>query len=1256
MLILAIAAHSAPPVTPSSSLYFPQVDGASIYLGWTPGDGENRIVIARQGSPVTAVPVNGIDYNANAAFGNGDQLLPGQFIVHDQANTFFVVSNLLPNTTYYFRIYEYNGTGASTEYLTTSFAIGSQSTVTSPSVASTNITFSEVTGNSMRLTWNNGNGANRIVIARATSAVNANPVDLINYPYSEVFASGAEIGSGNYAVYSSNGNSTVIYGLSPNTNYHFAIFEYNGYGQPVYLTTTPAIASRITDARPSVASGGIQFYSVDGASMTLFWTQGNGNRRIVVARAGAAVDALPVDGIDYLENANFQSAAEITAGQKVVYDNVSSLATVSGLQPNTNYHFRIYEYDGNGATISYLVSASATADSSTSQTPTIQASNVTFSNVSGNSMTVSWTNGNGERRLVLMKASAAVNAEPVVLTNYSPGEYFGSSLELGNGNYPVSNTTLNSVDVTNLTPGVTYHVAVYEFNGYSEPVYLFANPARGSQATTNRPTLASSALLFNSIDGGAMNLYWTPGNGTGRIIVARAGAPVDAIPVDSVDYLENQNFQSAAEITAGQRVVYDNASSTAYITGLAPATNYHYRIYEYTGSGNNKSYLTSSFANASQSTLSTPTSQASGVSFSNVTGNSMTVSWTNGNGDSRIILMKAGPAVDADPGNLTYYSANSFFGGGSEIGTGNFVIASGAGNSVNVTGLQPGVVYHVAVYEYNGFAYPAYLLSNPARANGATVLRPDVASSNLSFQFIEGASMSLTWAPGNGSRRIVVARSGQAVTAIPLDGIDYVENNNFQSAAEISPGQKVVYDNTSSNFNLSGLLPNTIYHFAVYEYNSNGSNISYLTTSFATGAQSTSVTPTLQSSNISFSAVTGNSINVGWTNGTGSSRLVLARANSPVNAEPADLVSYSALSDFGAGSEIGNGNFVVSNLATTNINVTNLSAGTTYYFSVFEYNGNGEPVYLRPGLAGSATTLGPPQTQASNAGSVNVTSTSVQLNWTNGTGNRRIVLMKQGTTVDAVPADNASYTANTAFGAGTNLGQGNYVMYEGSNNNVTITGLDPTTTYHFAVFEYNAFGSNSQFLITNPARNSFTTTVVLPVSLIEFNGMVVSEAIRLNWVTSTEQNSSSFEIERSKDAVNFSKISRTQAAGNSLTLKNYQHIDSKPLAGMNYYRLKMIDIENQFSYSNVLGIRNAGSSLVKKLVNPFRDRINLELNMISVPGNSSWLLYDAAGKLLFKRKITSNIINEMVHGLVNGMYILEISIGDKKETLSLIKY
>src|SRR5262249_28426566 len=152
----------------------------------------------------------------------------------------------------------------------------------------------------------------------------------------------------------------------------------------------------------------------------------------------------------------------------------------------------------------------------------------------------------------------------------------------------------------------------------------------------------------------------------------------------------------------------------------------------------------------------------------------------------------------------------------------------------------------------------------------------------------------------------------------------------------------------------------------------------------------------------------------------------------------------------------------------------------TYYVSVYEYNGSSSPMYLTPGATAPITTPGVPAVQASGAVTSSVTKNSVQLNWTNGSGNKRIVLMKQGSVVDALPANNIHYTSNSFFGSGAQIGTGNYVVFDGTQNNVTVTNLSPNTTYFFSVFEYNDFGATTLVLTTSPATGNFTTSNALP--------------------------------------------------------------------------------------------------------------------------------------------------------------------------------
>ena len=105
----------------------------------------------------------------------------------------------------------------------------------------------------------------------------------------------------------------------------------------------------------------------------------------------------------------------------------------------------------------------------------------------------------------------------------------------------------------------------------------------------------------------------------------------------------------------------------------------------------------------------------------------------------------------------------------------------------------------------------------------------------------------------------------------------------------------------------------------------------------------------------------------------------------------------------------------------------------------------------------------------------------------------------------------------------------------------------------------------------------------LPVTLISLSGRKVSDGNRLEWVTASEFNSDQFLVERSLDGNGFENIGQVSAAGFSNNITPYQYLDEKPSGGNNYYRLKMIDKDATFRYSNILLLTNGSNGAGSKL-------------------------------------------------------------------------
>lgn len=1141
-MLIHFFSFGAAPTVPASNLTFNNLDGKSFAGNFTAGNGAIRIVVVKQGSPVTGSPANGVDYNANSNFGTvgSEFTAPGEYVVARTSWGSFSVSNLQPGTIYYVAVFEFNGTGAATQYLMLPLT-GQQSTVVAPTTQSSGMVATAITGNSMNLGWVKGNGTGRIVLARKGAPVDADPNDLTGYWADENFGSGTKIGASNYVIYKGLYNGFTLKNLEPNTNYHFAVYEYNGSATPVHLRPAHTF-SATTTVGPTVAPSSPGFSWVDGNRFNFGVTIGNGSRRLFIARKGSPVTAVPVNGVVYTANAVFGTpGTEIAPGEYVVAAGSGSGVGVTNLEPNTTYHFRVFEYDQDLTNNTYyLTSSFVTKSGSTATVPTTLVSNFNMVSLTGSSATISFTVGNGSYRTVIMKAGSPVDAVPTNLVAYTGNTTFGSGAQLGSGNYVVHGT-MNGAQfpVSGLMPGTTYHVSVYEYNGISFPVYSTAG-ATYSFTVPLEPTLAATSPATHSRDGGALRLVWSSGNGGKRIVIARKGSAVTAKPTDQIDYPANTNFGQGTQLAPGEYVVYNGAGHYFDMTGLEPGTTYHCAVYEYNvGPDGKPDYLTTSWLAFNSSTVGAPTTQTVITSTSGIQATQANFHFTSGNGVSRLFIMRQGAPVNVTPQDMVKYTYNGNFGTASaHISDGNYVVAiKSDGWPFTVYNLQANTTYHIAAFEYNGSEQPVYLRTSPGTY-----------------------SFTTTDVPG-------------------------------------------------------------------------------------------ATTPTTAATNGTVNAIDGNKFTFKWTNGNGQSRLVVARKGSPVNFVPANGVHYSASNTFGSNTDLGGGQYVVFNGAGNEVEVKNLEPSTTYHFTVYEYDGTTTMIrYLTSSTLIFAASTATPPTNAVNNVQATAGVSQLTLNWANGNGAGRIVVLKEGSAVTAMPADLSVYPANAVFKNGSQIALGEYVVYAGTGSSVTITGLS-NKTYHYAIFEYNGINA-PVYNTTIVTTGSASITAVLPVRLLTFTAEAQEAGVVLKWSTAQEWNNHSFEIERSSNGSTYKAIATIAGAGNSNSTIHYSYTDRNAPEGKLYYRLKQVDLDGRFTYSSVQPAERKRSLILQAYPNPVRSQ--LSLTWIGTSSRAVVKVFDAKGLLIENQvMVKGQLLN--VSKWSTGVYVVQADISGQLYRQTIIK-
>jgi type IX secretion system substrate protein len=236
------------------------------------------------------------------------------------------------------------------------------------------------------------------------------------------------------------------------------------------------------------------------------------------------------------------------------------------------------------------------------------------------------------------------------------------------------------------------------------------------------------------------------------------------------------------------------------------------------------------------------------------------------------------------------------------------------------------------------------------------------------------------------------------------------------------------------------------------------------------------------------------------------------------------------------------------------------------------------------------------------------------------------------------------------------------------------TGKLPTdNSWHQYTFSFTATVTTADIFLQNNAPGGFGNDLAiddigfagicttLPVTLINFTAQKQNNNTLLNWSTTSEVNFNHFEIERSADADNWTTIGTVAGHESSNIKQDYTFADQLPLNGINYYRLKLTDMNGTSIYSEVKLVEfNANQWSVSMYPNPVTNsgvvkiQSNQPLQMIHV--------FDINGKLVLAENITATEVQGNAsytlntNSLSQGMYFVQMAnTNGKTNSLKLVK-
>ena len=185
-----------------------------------------------------------------------------------------------------------------------------------------------------------------------------------------------------------------------------------------------------------------------------------------------------------------------------------------------------------------------------------------------------------------------------------------------------------------------------------------------------------------------------------------------------------------------------------------------------------------------------------------------------------------------------------------------------------------------------------------------------------------------------------------------------------------------------------------------------------------------------------------------------------------------------------------------------------------------------------------------------------------------------------------------------------------------------------------SVLKNAGVGGGGTNLLSSPVNGP------LPVKLVTFTATKADESrAQINWQTATEEGTDYFDVERAIDGKSFNTVVRhTIAAGNSATATDYQTYDNDPVAGTNYYRLKMVDVAGRITYSEIRTVNFGKVRNYSLSPNPATDVINIK----GMDAGASIMIMNTTGQVISETKATGTTQAINLNKIVPGLYYVQI--------------
>lgn len=991
-------------------------------------------------------------------------------------------------------------------------------------------------------------------------------------------------------------------------------------------------------------------------------------------------------------------ASDITTGtlsadSKWYLKSNNGFSSISGDGQAVTY--RIYGYGGTGSpgsgTANWRIddlslTLTVTASGGGCTPPSTYPSSLAVGNETTSSLDVSWDNTAGDNIIVLAHEGTAVDADPANGTGYTGNAAFGSGDPVGTGNYVVYIGTGSSVTVTGLDEGTTYYFKAYSFDNGTN-CYNTTNTTSGSGTTDacTPPTTYPTGLTTSNETTTSMDVTWTNSMPDDIIVLAHAGSAVDADPVNGQTYFANAAFSLGSEIGTGNYVVYIGTGTSVNVTNLTANTTYHYAAYSFNST--TKCYNTTNPATGSGMTTNPP----AGDYRSKATGAWESASTWEYSTDNGTTWQDAVQAPSSTDGTITILSTHKVTfnanrtvdqltiasGGELEVVTGTLTIAGGSGTDLVINGMltytggditldvsATGEVNNGGTYNYNE--------DNKVKAPALTWN----TGSTLQVSRVGSATTIHTSMAGQTLYNVVWNTTSQSST-VNFEGQITTINGDFSliKGGASNKGIRLTSTSASSDLVLTiggnlNISAGQIFEFSngnkgctvILNGNLNNSGDLYTNTKGGSTLKGRlEVKGNINSTGIIRSSGT-NVDNKIVLNGNTIQEVSIADELKPYTTGSSDIltleidnmVGVRLLSDLkfkGSSVTFTNGHIYTEGKTFDMRGGSITNTSTAYFVTASPYGDYYATGGLRQGFPTVTTSrvypVGPtgalymPATVTMTAGMVNdsfdvrvvplgehgVTPNDaakcIQYQWeighTNATGSANLKLQW------AAGTEGMSFNPNLGLYIGHwNSGSNKFDVINTASYNM----VDPSAT------SSTAFSNFSPFVVSSDLT-------ALPVQWLDIKAVRRDNRVMIQWNTADERDVRNYEVERRSVDGSFTTIGSVMPHNNTV-INTYSLVDERPVSGNNYYRVRQVDANGQYSYSRVVQI-----SFEKGTSFGIRNLGQQAFGFTGIDRMAILKVYDINGRLLLIRSVT-NEDREFLTGFNSGSYAITLEEGDNR--------